>query len=356
MGYCSASFENQLAVNQTEASTTINLQQFYAEFDGSKDRQDQAANKQLRDEVKELKGQLSQSQKERDAAVKAGSALSQQLECVKGEYAAKVQEYDSTIKTANEEFASKEKQLTTELASTKKAADKVSAELESTKGKLDKATAKGKELGDEVKAHISSLEQLQVQCQSFQSSSQKFSAEVESLKSQLIVKQRDHDSALQAVHDDVAVHIESGIRAAQKLFSSDLASSKKIIDKLSSDLKIAVARAEGAEQTLSVLRSDLQSTSRVVPAPSDASQKVEVKAALESAAGKAADATKPAEAAPPVMPDSRRRVLECAPAHIVDGPAERPKRRPLSSVDTNAAACSQQSKVHTHASNSTLSE
>ncbi len=349
-----ASKEKQLTTEL--ASTKKAADKVSAELESTKGKLDKATakGKELGDEVKELKGQLSQSQKEHDAAVKAGSALSQQLECVKGEYAAKVQEYDSTIKTANEEFASKEKQLTTELASTKKAADKVSAELESTKGKLDKATAKGKELGDEVKAYVSSLEQLQVQCQSFQSSSQKFSAEVESLKSQLIVKQRDHDSALQAVHDDVAVHIESGIRAAQKLFSSDLASSKKTIDKLSSDLKIAVARAEGAEQTLSVLRSDLQSTSRVVPAPSDASQKVEVKAALESAAGKATDATKPAEAAPPVMPDSRRRVLECAPAHIVDGPAERPKRRPLSSVDTNAAACSQQSKVHTHASNSTV--
>jgi hypothetical protein len=57
--------------------------------------------KQMTAEVKVLQGQLSQSQNERDAAVKAGSALSQQLECVNGECAAKVQEYETKIQTAN---------------------------------------------------------------------------------------------------------------------------------------------------------------------------------------------------------------------------------------------------------------
>ena len=53
--------------------------------------------------------------------------------------------------------------MTAELASTKKAADKVSAELESTKGKLDKATTKGNTLGEEVVRLNIQLSQSQTQ-------------------------------------------------------------------------------------------------------------------------------------------------------------------------------------------------
>jgi hypothetical protein len=143
------------------------------------------------------------------------------------------------------------------------------------------------------------------------------------------------------VHDDVAVHIESGIRAAQKLFSSDLASSKKSIEKLSSDLKIALGRAEGAEQALASLRSDVQPKSSAAHAPCDAVPEPQASCCTVSKA----ESEKSAKAAPVAAPESRRRVLECAPALIVDGPAERPKRRPLSAVDVNAVATSQPSKV-----------
>jgi hypothetical protein len=157
-------------------------------------------------------------------------------------------------------------------------------------------------------------------------------------------KQREHDAALQSVHDDVAVHIESGIRAAQKLFSTDAASSKKTIEKLSSELKVALARAECAESSLVSIRSEVQSksceasislaVSNVSPALSSVDLKVELQK------------TSPVVSC--AAPEARRRVLECEPAHIVDGPAERPKRRPLSAVDVNAAASSQPTKVQTH--------
>jgi chromosome segregation ATPase len=304
-----------------------------------------AKGKELGDEVKELKVQLSQSQKEHDAAVKAGSALSQQLECLKGEYAAKAQEYECTMKAANEEFANKEKQMTAELTATKKAADKVSTELESTKGKLEKATAKGKELGDQMHVLSCRRDELESQCSQLQLTLEKTFLDLDHAKSQMIAKQRDHDAALQAVHDDVAVHIESGIRAAQKLFSSDLTSSKKSVEKLSSDLKVAVARAEAAEKSLACVRSDMESKLSAVPqgihVALDDAQQTE---ASSSTTGKV-EIAKPTEAAPVAAPESRRRVLECAPAHIVDGPGERPKRRPLSAVDVNAVASSQPSKV-----------
>jgi chromosome segregation ATPase len=325
------------------ASTKKAADKVSAELESTKGKLDKATTKgkELGDEVKELKGQLSQSQKEHDAAVKAGSVLSQQLECLKGEYAAKVQEYESTIKTANEEFASKEKQMSAELASTKKAADKVSAELESTKGKLDKATTKGKELGDEVKDLICQRDQLEVQYKACVVSVDKLSAEVTSLKSEFVCKQRDHDLSLQAAHDDVAVHIESGIRAAQKLFSSELSSSKKTVEKLSADLKAAVARAEGAEVTVASLRSELQSKASALRAAVDTVPQPQA----SSSSSSTVEIDKCTEATPVAAPESRRRVLECAPAHIVDGPGERPKRRPLSAVDVNAVVSSQPSKV-----------
>jgi len=94
-----------------------------AELDMTKGKLDKvtATGMELSGEVKELKGQLARSQKEHDAVMKARSTLTIQLEHVKGEYATKVQEYESSIKTANEEFARKEMQLSRELASYKKA-------------------------------------------------------------------------------------------------------------------------------------------------------------------------------------------------------------------------------------------
>jgi chromosome segregation ATPase len=349
-----ASKEKQLSAEL--ASTKKAADKVSTELESTKGKLEKstAKGKELSDEVKEVKGQLSQSQKEHDAAVKAGNALSQQLESLRGEYAAKVQEYECTIKTANEEFASKEKQLSAELASTKKAADKVSTELESTKGKLEKSTAKGKEFVDEINRLECRRVEIEVQCKEFEVRFDKLSSDHDSLKSQMVLKQRDHDAAMQAVHDDVAVHIESGIRAAQKLFSSDLASSKKSVEKLSSDLKIALARAEGAEQTLASLRSDMRPKISATLAPVDAVQEPQANcctvssAKIEKAAAAAvntADIAKSAETAVVAAPESRRRVLECAPALIVDGPVERPKRRPLSAVDANAVAISQPSKV-----------
>jgi chromosome segregation ATPase len=113
-----------------------------AELDSIEDKLDTSTAKGEKpsDEVKELKSQLSQSQKEHNATIKARIELETQLELLKGEYATKAQEYESTIKTANDEFAAKEKQLRLEMASTKNAADALSKELESTKVKLDKAT------------------------------------------------------------------------------------------------------------------------------------------------------------------------------------------------------------------------
>jgi chromosome segregation ATPase len=325
------------------ASTKKAADKVSAELESTKGKLDKATakGKELGDEVKELKGQLSQSQKEHDAAVKTGSALSQQLECVKSEYAAKVQEYESSIKAANEEFASREKQMTAELASTKKAADKVSAELESTKGKLDKATAKGKELGDEMKVMQTRCNDLEAECTKFQCVVDKQLKDIEDLKSECIQQQRVHECAVQAVHDDVAVHIESGIRAAQKMFSSELSASKKSVEKLSLDLKAAVARAETAEQKLLSLRCEVKSCS------SPASELV-MQAASDDAVAKA-DVVKPAGGAVSVLPESRRRVLESSPAHIVDGPCERPKRRPLAAVDLNASISTQPNKVRSHA-------
>jgi hypothetical protein len=137
------------------ASTKKAADKVSAELESTKGKLDKATTKgkELGDEVKEQKVQLSQSQKDHDAAVKvseesqkrleqevsrwedlqkklqlaeaaaasaadaavkAGSALSQQLECVKGEHAAKVQEYECTMKAASVEFASKEKQMTAE--------------------------------------------------------------------------------------------------------------------------------------------------------------------------------------------------------------------------------------------------
>jgi hypothetical protein len=110
-----------------------------------------AKGNELGDKVTKLNDQLLQSQKEHKDAVEAGSVMKKQLEVLKGEYTAKVQECENTIHTANEEFASKEKRMREELESAKQAADKVSFELETTKGELEIATTKGKELGDEVK-------------------------------------------------------------------------------------------------------------------------------------------------------------------------------------------------------------
>ena len=47
--------------------------------------------------IQELNAQLLQYQKELAEAVKAGSALSQELECVKGACSAKLQEYETKI-------------------------------------------------------------------------------------------------------------------------------------------------------------------------------------------------------------------------------------------------------------------
>jgi hypothetical protein len=128
------------------------------------------------------------------------------------------------------------------------------------------------------------------------------------------------------------------------LFSTDAASSKKTIEKLSSELKVALARAECAESSLVSIRSEAQSksceasislaVSNVSPVLSSVDLKVELQK------------TTPVVSC--AAPEARRRVLECEPAHIVDGPAERPKRRPLSAVDVNAAASSQPTKVQTH--------
>ena len=110
-----------------------------------------AKGNELGDKVTKLNDQLLQSQKEHKDAVEAGSVMKKQLEGLKGDYTAKVQECENTLQTANEEFASKEKRMREELESAKQAADKISFELETTKGELEIATTKGKELGNEVK-------------------------------------------------------------------------------------------------------------------------------------------------------------------------------------------------------------
>ena len=98
------------------------------------------------------------------------------------EFAAKEQEYESRIKAANEEFANKEKQLTTELASTKKAIDKVSAELASSKGELDKANATCKQLSDEVKELKGQLVQSQKKHETAVKDANALSQELERVK------------------------------------------------------------------------------------------------------------------------------------------------------------------------------
>jgi hypothetical protein len=119
--------------------------------------------------------------------------------------------------------------------------------------------------------------------------------------------------------------------------------SKKSCEKLSSDLKVALSRADDAEKIVAKLRAQLQSQACSAPAALDAAQEPQSSAALPDSG--TVDPPKVAESVPLVASESRRRVLECAPAHIVDGPAERPKRRPLSAVDLNAATSSQPIKV-----------
>jgi chromosome segregation ATPase len=118
----------------------------------------------------------------------ANQQLSQQLERLKGEYAAKVQEYE-TVKAANEDFANKEKQMTTELTATKKAADKVSTELESTKGKLEKASAKGKEIE-------SQLSQSQKEHDAAVKSGSALSQQLERLKGDYAAKAQEYECTI----------------------------------------------------------------------------------------------------------------------------------------------------------------
>ena len=110
--------------------------------------------RKLDDEFKELQLQLSHSQY-------ALRSQSQQLEGLKGEHAAKVQEYEGKIKTDNDQFERTRKKMSMDTAIKNAAADKVSAELVSTKEQLYEATTKGKELGDEAKELGRQLSQTQ---------------------------------------------------------------------------------------------------------------------------------------------------------------------------------------------------
>ncbi len=142
----------QLAISKTQAGN------FAAELKGSNVFVRMAATREreLVGKVNELEGQLSQSQEAR-------SRQSQHLECLKGEHAAKVQEYESTIKTANEEFEHTRKLMSLKTAMNKADVDKVSAQLVITKEQLVKANSKCREMDSEAEERQRQLLQNQAE-------------------------------------------------------------------------------------------------------------------------------------------------------------------------------------------------
>ena len=114
-----------------------------------------------------------------------------------------MQEYESAIKSSNEEFAAKEKQMTADIAAVNISLQNVSAELESTKGKLDKATAKGKELGDEVKELKGQLSQSQKEHDAAVKSGSALSQQLECVKGEYAAKVQEYESATQKLQTEL---------------------------------------------------------------------------------------------------------------------------------------------------------
>jgi chromosome segregation ATPase len=243
------------------ASTKQAADKVSDELEGTKDKLGKATTKgkELGDEVEELKGKLSQSQKEHDAAVKAGSVLSQQLEGLNGKHAAEVQEYERKIKTASDDFAFTMKQMSEELASTKQAADKVSDELEGTKDKLGKATTKGKELGDEVEELKGKLSQSQKEHDAAVKAGSVLSQQLECLKGEYAAKVQEYERKIKTASDDFAF--------TMKQMSEKIASTKKAADEVAlfrrTTLPGYVKQCELFGQMINALFAELKKNSRI---------------------------------------------------------------------------------------------